>query len=171
MNAFEQLIEDLESSEIDKKIKAIEYIEDKCYDLVPKLLDMLTNEDDINVLNALALCMGRLRINEAVPIIMGYIKNPDFKDKNGSFIYALLNLECRTYFLDFVKMMCEGNFEVFNHSFLIFESIIDDVNYELKFEAKEILEKQQKIELSKPQSKYPQYERINYINDALILLN
>lgn len=172
MNVFEQLIKDLESSNLDNKIEAIEYIREiQNKDLTPRLLNMLSNEDDINVLNALALCLGNLQINEAVPILMDYIKDPDFKDKIGSFIYALVDLECKAYFLDFVKMICEGSFEVFSHSFLVFESIVDDVSFDVKFEAKGILEKQQKIELSKPESKYPQYERINYINDALELLN
>jgi hypothetical protein len=173
VNVLEQLIEDLGSSDLRNKIEAIVYIgeEVQYIELVPKLLDMLSTEDDINVLNALAITLGKLRCNEAVPILMGHIRNPVFKNTRGSFIYALLDLDCREYFLEFVMMMCEGDFEVFSHSFMVFESVVDDITYDMKIEAKKILENQQKIELSKPESKYPQYERINYINDALELLN
>ncbi|WP_373522514.1 HEAT repeat domain-containing protein [Aquiflexum sp.] len=172
MNSFEALIEDLESSILEKKIETIKYIGEVQYkEFEPILLKLLSNEEDINVLNALALSLGKLECNEAVPILMNYIRNPKFKNTRGSFIYALLDLDCREYFLDFARMICEGDFEVYSHSFSIFESIVDDVSYELKFEAKKILERQQKIELTKTESKYPQYERINYINEALELLN
>ena len=172
VNVLEQLIEDLRSSNLDNKIEAIQYIGDEAQYkfLAPNLLDMLSVENDIDVLNALALCLGRLGVNEAVPILMGYIRNPDFKNLRGSFIYALLDLDCDEYFMDFVKMICDGNFEVYDHSFLVFESIVDEADYAQKLEAIEILENQKAIEISKFQSEPSQFDRINYIVDALEIL-
>ena len=86
---------------------------------------MLLKEKESNVLNTIALCLGKLKINDAVPILMEFIINPDFKNKRGSFIYALLGLDCKKYFLVFVNLMCEGDFEVFTHSFMVFETILD----------------------------------------------
>lgn len=172
VNVLEQLIEDLRSSNLDNKIEAIQYIEEEArYKfLVPVLLDMLSIENDISVLNALALCLGKLGVNDAVPILMGYIRNPDFKNVRGSFIYALLDLDCDEYFLDFVKMICDGDFEVYDHSFLVFESIVDEASYAQKLEAVEILENQKAFEISKFNGKPSQFDRINYIVDALKIL-
>jgi hypothetical protein len=172
MDIIDQLNKDLNSSNINDKIDAIQYIakENKYKYLTPKLLEMLCIEKDINVLNELALCLGKLGVNNAVPILMEYIRNPDYEDIRGTFLYALLDLDCDEYFLDFVKLMCVGNFEVYNHSFSIIESIIDDVDYAQKIEAIEILENQKILELSKNQGKLSRFDRINYIVDALQLL-
>jgi len=171
MSVNEQLMKDLESKNLENKIEAIQYIKEEKYILfVPKLLKMLSTEENINILNDLALCLGKFKINEAVPILMGYIKNPEFQNIRGSFIYALLDLDCEEYFLDFVKMICDGDFEVYDHSFLVFESIIDDAKYDQKIEALKILQNQKEIEMLKSKSEYPQFDRINYINDALEIL-
>ena len=172
MDIIDLLNKDLNSFNIDDKIKAIQYIgeEGKYKNLAPRLLEMLCLEKDLNLLNELALCLGKLGVNKAVPILMEYIRNPDYENVRGTFLYALLDLECDEYFLDFVNLMCIGNFEVYNHSFLILESIVDNVDYAQKIEAIRILENQKIIEFSKNQGEPSRFDRINYIVDALQLL-
>jgi HEAT repeat protein len=167
-----KLINDLGSSDLSKRIEAIRTVgkSRRFKELAPNLSNMLSVESDINVLNELALSLGKLKYHEAVPKLMKYVNNPDFSSRRGTFIYALQSLDCREYFLDFVKMICDGNFEVFSHSLSVLESIIDKVSYELRLEGKKILENQKKIELSRPVSEYPQFDRIRFIEEALDLL-
>jgi HEAT repeat protein len=137
---------------------------------VPILMNMLSEEKDINLKNALALSLSDLKADEAVPLLMKLIKDPEHENKRGSFVYALQNLDCREYFFDFVEMICTGNYEVYCHAYDIFESIVDDANFSKKLEAKEALENQRQIELAKPPSNHPKYDRVHFINDALKIL-
>jgi HEAT repeat protein len=137
---------------------------------IPILMEMLSSEKDINVKNAVALSLGDLRANEAVPVLIGLIKEPENKNRRGSFVYALQNLDCRQYFLDIVDLICTGNYEVCDHAFAIFESIVDEASFSDKLRAKGKLEDQEKIERTQPASKRPEYDRINFVKEAIELL-
>jgi HEAT repeat protein len=168
---FEEKIKALKSSDLEKVEETIRELgnsEDKR--AIPILMGMLAQEKDINLKNALALSLGDLKADEAVPLLMRLIKDPENENKRGSFVYALQNLECREYFLDFVEMICTGNYEVYSHAFDILESLIDNASFSNKLEAKKMLENQKQIELTKPPSKHPKYDRIHFINDALKIL-
>jgi HEAT repeat protein len=167
----EENIRVLKSSDLEKVEAAIRELgnsEDKR--VIPILMQMLSVEKDINIRNALALSLGDLRANEAVPLLMSLVKDPKNENKRGSFVYALLNLDCKEYFLDFAEMICTGNYEVYSHALDIFESLVDDASFNEKLEAKKILESQQRVELTRPPSKHPKYDRIHFINDALKIL-
>jgi hypothetical protein len=165
---FDSSIEYLKSTDLDKvraTIRELGYSGDK--KAIPVLMDMLVKEKNIRLKNALALSLGDLGANEAVPLLMELIKDPENKSKRGSFVYALQNLDCKEYFIDFVEMICDGNYEVCSHALDIFESLVDDASFSNKLIAKEKLKAQEQIELAMPPSKHPQYDRIHFIRDAL----
>jgi HEAT repeat protein len=169
--AFEENISALKSSDLEKVEKAIiELGHSKDEKAIPILIDMLSMEEDINIKNALALSLGNLRANEAVPLLMKLIKDPENKNRRGSFVYALQNLDCKEYFLDIVDLICTGSYEVYDHALTIFESLVDEASYNDKLIASEKLRAQEKIELAKTPSKRPEYDRIQFIKDALALL-
>lgn len=156
---------------LDGRLYAIESLIEKGGEKeIVDLMELFKVENEITVLNKIAMGFADLKVNQSVQLLMDYIKNPNFKDKRGTFIYALQDLDCKNYFLDFAEMICTGNFEVYDHSYLVLESIVPEVDDNQKFEAIQILEKQKLIELSKSKSKHPQFDRINYINEALELL-
>lgn len=168
---FEEKVKVLRSSNpdvVENVIRELGHSKDRR--AIPILMNMLSNEKDVNLQNALALSLGDLKADEAVPLLMEIIKNPENKNRRGSFVYALQNLDCREYFSDFVDMICTGNFEVCSHAYEIFESIVDDASFSKKLEAKQLLKVQKQIELAKPPSRHPKYDRIHFINDALKIL-
>jgi HEAT repeat protein len=168
---LEEKLEVLKSSDLEKVEKTIRELgnsEDKR--AIPILMGMLAREKDIHLKNALALSLGDLRAHEAVPLLMTLIKDPSNENMRGSFVYALRNLQCKEYFLDFVEMICTGNFEVYSHALDLVESVIDDVSFSDKLEAKKMLENQKQKELAKPPTRHPKYDRIHFINDALKML-
>lgn len=168
---FKKTVARLQSSdkdEVENVIRELGNSHDKR--AIPILMDMLLDENNINILNALALSLGDLRAQEALPLIMSYIQDPKNKNKNGSFVYALQNLDCKDYFLDVVDMICSGHYEVYHSAFDIFESIVDEVSFADKMIALDRLKKQKEIESIKPPSKHPEYDRLNFINDAIELL-
>lgn len=131
------------------------------------LMDMLSKEGNNSLMNALALSLGELKADEAVPLLMELIKKPELKNKRGSLVYSLRNLDCREYFIDVVEMICSGNYEVCDHALDIFESLVDEASFENKLTAKEMLKKQELIEMALPPSKHPKYDRIHFVRDAL----
>lgn len=168
---IEEVILDLKSQNletVENAIKELGQLKDKR--VIPVLMKMLSVEKNIHIKNALALSLGKLGANDAVPLLMKLIKDPENKNKNGSFIYAMQNLDCKEYFLDFTEMICTGDYEVYDHSLMVFETIVDDASFSDKLLAKERLKRQEQIELARPPSKHPKYDRIHFIRDAIKLL-
>lgn len=167
-NKFEENIFRLQSADLEivkGAIRELSQLNDKR--AIPILIDMLSKEEDNNLINALALGLGQLRADESVPLLMKLIKKPELKNKRGSIVFALKDLDCREYFIDFVEMICDGNYEVSSHALDIFESLVDETSFSNKLLAKEKLKSQEQIELAKPPSKHPEYDRIHFIRDAL----
>lgn len=165
-------IEELKSSDLDRvrnSIRELGYSGDRR--AVPVLMEMLSKEKSIGLKNALALSLGDLGADEAVPLLMSLIKEPEYENRRGSFVYALRNLNCRRYFLDIVDLICTGHYEVYHHALDIFESIVDNVSYEEKVMARERLQMQEQIELLLPPTKNPKYDRIHFLRDALKLID
>lgn len=157
--------------DLTEKFSLIEKLIDKGgKNSIVDLMELFKCEGDIVILNKIAKGFAKLNADLAVPLLMSYIRDPSYEDKRGTFIYSLIDLDCKDYFLDFVDMICFGNYEVYDHSFLVFESIVDEVGYNQRLKAIEILENQKSIEALNAKSAYPQFDRINYINDALEIL-
>jgi HEAT repeat protein len=134
-------------------------------------MEMLSDNKNILLRNMLALSLSDLKADEAVPLLMKLIKEPENVNRRGTLVYALQNLHCREYFADFVTMICTGNYEVSCHAYELFEALADDVRYDEKLDAKKMLEAQQQIELLAPSSINPAYSRLWFIEDALDILD
>ncbi len=79
---------------------------------IPKLINLLLDKaTDFGFKNAIAICLRDLNADEAVGPLMQEIKNPANENQRGTLIYALKNLNCSEYFLDFIEIICTGNFE------------------------------------------------------------
>lgn len=168
---FEEKMNALRSSDLETVEEAVRYLGDSADQRsIPQLLEMLPSEKDDNLRNVIALSLGKLKANDAVPLLMELIRRPEYKNKRGSLVYALIDLDCKGYFSDIVEMICTGSYEVCDHALTIFESLIDDVDFSEKLLATEKLKNQEKVELALPPSKHPKYDRIHFIRDALKLL-
>jgi HEAT repeat protein len=84
---FKLKIQELESTDPDKvrnTVRTLGYSGDKR--AIPILMEMLLRESNIRLKNSLALSLGDLQADEAVPILMSLVKAPENRNKRGSFL-------------------------------------------------------------------------------------
>ena len=169
---FDENLNALKSQDAEEVERAIRNLgESSDQRAIPFLLDMLLKEHNDNLRNVIALSLGSLKADDAVPILIQLVKKPELKNKRGSLVYALQNLDCKNYFIDIVELICDGNYEVCNHALDIFESLVDEISYSEKLLAKQRLSEQEQIELALPPSKHPKYDRIHFVRDALKMID
>lgn len=148
----------LEESEIVNAIRAIGDTNDKS--AVPYLMDMLVDLNNSGyVLQTVAISLGKLKADEAVPHIIDYVRKNEFNDIRGGFLYALLNLNCKNYFIDFIDLFCNGSFNVSEISYLLIEK------YYLEEEKEELVKAYEKLELKKVELNK------NKVNDNLAFIS
>ena len=61
--------------------------------------------------NRLALIFSDLQYNKAVRHIIKKINDKSLFNRNGTLIYSLENLEVKKYFLTFIRVICEHEYE------------------------------------------------------------
>ncbi|MES2837736.1 MAG: hypothetical protein V4667_09445 [Bacteroidota bacterium] len=141
---------------------------------IPYLINELNNFESLSwkKRNAIAISLGELGADEAVPMIMDVIKNEKYKNYNGSFLYAmkLKPLNCKDYFLDFIELLCTGDMEIRESAVDLIEMFYKEIDTKTKIEARQILSKHKiLIELSKKPRE--QYDTLGYIEHIQDLLN
>jgi len=132
----------LEEPAIVNAIRAIGDTNDKL--AIPYLMDMLVNIDNSGyILQTVAISLGKLKVDAAVPYIMNYVRKDEFKEIRGGFLYALIKLNCKKYFIDFIDLFCNGSFNVRELSYLLIEK------YYLEEDKDELLKAYKKLESKK----------------------
>ena len=142
MNKLQQLLNQLETDSIAylekrKVIFSIGDLGDK--HAVPHLMQMLPNETNVSVRDALAMALGDLHAHEAVPMIVELIRQPGNENRRGSLIYALQGLDCAEHFLYFIELICTANFECRQMSLFLIEKYADSIDRSTKDKALELL--------------------------------
>lgn len=92
--------------------KCIRAINIKKIDRLDKeeLLKIFKVTDNPLIRNHLALIFSDIQYNEAVPYIINRIMEKDIED-TGTLIYSLGNLDCKKYFLNFIQIICQMDYE------------------------------------------------------------
>lgn len=161
----------LSEDEIINALKGFGETEDK--NAIPFLMGELKKFDKLSwgKRNAIAISLGRLGANEAVPFIMEIVMNEKFKSYNGSFLYALTlkPLNCKEYFLDFVELLCNGDLEIRESADTLIEKFYTQINKTTKKEALKILYGYKVLIEASPKAK-EKYDAIGYIENAIDLL-
>lgn len=75
--------------------------------------------------NKLALALGELEYNEAVPHIVELLKKDSGSMYIGTLVYALQSLECADFLEDIFHLLYAGNYEVRRNMFALLEMNID----------------------------------------------
>ena len=73
----------------------------------PKVVMALVSllySDNVDVRNATALALRKIRSKKAVPFLIEAIKRPRNKDHIGTLVYALETHDCSKYFLEIIKL-------------------------------------------------------------------
>ena len=138
-NNILNIVNDNLMSEREKKLAIIEFIEMQIFESIPQLLAMLQEKSNIwCVRDGIALGISEIKIDEAVPILIDLIKKADYNDR-GTLLYSLINLDCKKYFLFFIKIICTGNFECRQMCFFIIEKYTNEIDQSIRKRALNIL--------------------------------
>ncbi len=94
-----------------------------CSDAAPHLLRILFREEFATI-NAVAYALGELKVQGAKSKLISLVGDPRTKGHRGSFLYALLSLDCRDDYPEIVKFLFDDYFEVRQKAAMILEQII-----------------------------------------------
>ena len=78
----------------------------------PFLCEILRSDYNLKLKNAAAVGLRDLGDDRAIPILFEAINDPQNKDRNGTFVYALQKLDCRGVIIELVELICNGDYEV-----------------------------------------------------------
>lgn len=84
--------------------------EGRCTEAIPFLKELLLSQTG-RIRDAAAISLSEMGVQEAVPLIMELVLHPDNETSRGSLIFSLWKLDCEQYFLDFMEIVCYGNYE------------------------------------------------------------
>lgn len=89
--------------------------------------------------NHIALIFSDLKFNKALPFIIDKIKDISTMDDRGTLIYALQALDSKDYFLEYVKIICEMDYESRLMAFELINDYNNKIPEELKMQSLELL--------------------------------
>lgn len=75
-----------------------------------ELLKIFRVTENSLIRNHIAMIFSDLEYHKAVPYIIKKVMNENVED-NGTLIYSLQNLDCKGFFLSFIKMICKMDYE------------------------------------------------------------
>ena len=142
-------------------------------EVVSFLLKMLENEQyDWRIKNAIAIALGDIGFEEAVPSLMNVVLNSQNNGYSGTFLWALTikPMQCKAYFLDFVELLCTGSLEIRDSAVILIEEFYKHVNSEIIKKSIEILSSY-KVLLEFRSEAYEEYGILGYIEHIQDLLS
>jgi hypothetical protein len=90
--------------------------------------------------NQIALIFSDTKFNKAIPFIIDKINDKNLRHYNGSLVYALENLDVKDYFIEFIKMVCELDYEPRYQAYEIVQKFALTISKEIKEKALILLE-------------------------------
>ena len=90
--------------------------------------------------NQIAFILSDIKYNKAIPFIIEKINDKNLSHNNGSLVYALENLEVKDYFIEFVKMVCEMEYEPRYQAYEIVQKLTPTTSREIRENALVLLE-------------------------------
>lgn len=90
--------------------------------------------------NQIAFILSDIKYNKAIPFIIEKINDKNLSHNNGSLVYALENLEVKDYFIEFVKMICEMEYEPRYQAYEIVQKFTPTISREIRENALALLE-------------------------------
>lgn len=90
--------------------------------------------------NQIAFIFSDVKYNRAIPFIIEKINDKKLSHHNGSLVYALENLDVKDSFLEFVKMVCEMEYEPRYQAYEILRKYAPEISKEIREKSLEMLE-------------------------------
>ena len=95
--------------------------------------------------NQIAFIFSDANFNKAIPFIIDKINDKDLSHSNGSLVYALENLDVKEYFIDFIKMICEMEYEPRYQAYEIVQKFAPTISKEVREKALKLLEERRML--------------------------
>ena len=130
---MKELKDKIKNNEIDSAINIIErIIEIENGNDISYLIDQLESTDNHLLRNAIAICLAKLRVEEAVDPLFKVLSNPKTQGFRGTLLASLESFDYSSHIDILVRFICEGNFEVSRKAFLLVEEVEQDIPNETK---------------------------------------
>lgn len=132
-----------QSSDTDEIERALsQLVNFKEMEVVDFLIELLNNENyDWRIKNAIAVALGDIGFDEAVPALMSVVLNHENDGYSGTFLWALTikPLQCQNYFLDFINLLCTGSLEIRDSAIVLIEEFYSQVSKDVIEESLKVL--------------------------------
>ncbi len=155
-------------TELNKALKGIK-VENLTKNDKEELLRFFSATKDNTIRNCIALFFADLQYNEAVPYIIKKINDKSLFNYTGTLIYALGNLDSQKYFLTFIKVICEHEYESRLGAYDIVEKYTGKISNITRQKALIILEDHKLKEREKENTKY-ENSKLHFIEATINLL-
>ena len=132
-NMVDDLVLYSKSLSLDGYMVLIEY-------LINKLMSY-SIPNEINKRNSVALALGDLKCNEAVPKIIELLKKDGESLYVGTLVYVLKNLDCVYYLEQIFHLLHAGNYEVRRTMFTLLKENIEKTPLEIRNKMQQALKK------------------------------
>lgn len=117
----------------------------------------------------IALIFADLNYNEAVPYIIKKATDKNLIGNNGTLIFSLEDLDTKKYFITFIKIICEQDYEARLLAYNIVEKYADSIEKSIKKKALKILQERRIEEQQTEESEYND-SVLHFINATEALL-
>lgn len=132
------------------------------------LLRIFMTTENAGVRNRIAMIFGELRYERAVPHMVKKINDPAIMNATGTLLYALDRLNAKKYFLTFIRVLSEHEYESRYGAYGLVEKYVASISQATREKAIYILEgfrtKEEQVE-----SKY-ENSKLHFIDAALRVL-
>ena len=119
--------------------------------------------------NQIAFIFSDIKYNSAIPFIIEKINDEKLSHHNGSLVFALENLDVKDYFIEFVKMVCDMEYEPRYQAFEILKKYVPVISSEIREKALTILQEHRKLLEVTATDKGPD-SPLNFVEHSLELI-
>lgn len=110
-----------------------------------ELLRFFVVAENHSIRNQIAFIFSDIRYNRAIPFIIEKINDKKLSNHNGSLVFALENFDVKDYFIEFVKMVCEMEYEPRYQAYEILEKYVPAISKEIREKALVLLEERRML--------------------------
>ena len=136
---------------------------------IPYLLNLWKNFDSLSWQrrNAIAMALGNLGADEAVPLLMKIVMDKSYWGCNGSILYAIAikPLQSKEYFLDFIVLVCNDSIEIRISAYDLIEHYSLEVDDAIIIKSLEILEENKATIINENKPRQSD-DKLSYINEV-----
>jgi hypothetical protein len=149
-----------------KKINIENLNEDDKEELI-KIFEVTNNS---HIRNQLALIFADLNYNKAVPYIIRKINDRKIFNYIGTLVYSLEGLDVKIYFLTFIRVICEHEYEARISAYSIVEKFAASISKTTRKKALQVLNYHHVVEEQKEIQRY-ENSILHFIDATIKLLS